>query len=71
MQAIIDRFEGEFAVCEITGEKQMINIPRNQLPEGAKAGTVLDISDSGITADAAATGERQKKIQDLLDSLWE
>jgi hypothetical protein len=35
MKVTIDRFEGEYAVCE-KADRTMINIPREKLPAGAK-----------------------------------
>jgi hypothetical protein len=71
MRVIIDRFEGEFAVCEVSDEERMINLPLKDLPEGAKPGDVLKISDGGITIDNEETADRKKRINNLLDSLWE
>ena len=71
MRVIIDRFEGEFAVCEVNDENRMINLPQKDLPEGAKPGDVLNISDAGITIDNQETEDRKKRIDSLMDSLWE
>lgn len=38
----IDRFEGEYAVCEIAGT--MVDIPKSELPDGAVEGSVLSLS---------------------------
>lgn len=71
MRVIIDRFEGEFAVCEVSDDGRMINLPQKDLPEGAKPGDVLTISDGSITIDNEETADRKKRINNLLDSLWE
>lgn len=71
MRVIIDRFEGEFAVCELSDEERMINLTPKDLPEGAKPGDVLIISDGSITIDNEETADRKKRINNLLDSLWE
>lgn len=64
MKVIIDRFEGEFAVVELEN-KSFVNMPRQLVPEGAGEGAVLLI---GIKAEE--TQERQKRIEDLQNSLW-
>ena len=71
MKAIIDRFEGDFAVCEVAGEKRMINLEKAKLPAEAKEGDVLDICDTGISVDTGETDKRSKHIKSLLNSLWE
>lgn len=43
---IIDRFDGKYAICE--GEERMFAIPLEELPEGAKAGSALQIDDEGV-----------------------
>jgi len=62
---IIDRFEGKFAVVETTDG--MVNIPKSDLPTGAKEGDVLKIViEEGATK---ARAERiEKKMNDLFKS---
>ena len=45
-QLSIDRFEGKFAICEDSEEK-FYAIETSELPEGAKEGDVLRITDEG------------------------
>jgi hypothetical protein len=66
MEAIIDRFEGEYAVIEYDG--RMINIYRGLLPKEAKEGDVLNIE---ITINTTETNNRKKIIQSKFDHLWE
>ena len=39
MEAIIDRFEGKFAVCEVD-EGEFINLPRSLFPDAKEGDTV-------------------------------
>ena len=71
MRLIIDRFEGQYAVCEVFDEKRMINLEKKTLPEDAEVGDVLDVSEAGIMIDIDETESRKKRIKGLLDSLWE
>lgn len=64
MRVIIDRFEGDFAVVEIS-RGVMADMPRILLPEGAKEGDAVDIS-----VQQEETGERQEKIKKLMDNVW-
>lgn len=43
MKVIIDRIEGGFAVVELENGSHF-NLPTGLLPEGAKEGSVIDIS---------------------------
>ena len=69
MKVIIDRFEGDFAVCE-KEDRQMLDIKRNKIPSSAKEGDVLDISNDRIIIDSEATEKRKKEIEELTKDLW-
>ena len=60
---IIDRFEGDYAIVET--DKGMANIPRSELPKGAKEGDILRIA-----VDADATEARKKRIDGMMDTLF-
>lgn len=70
MRLVIDRFEGSFAVCE-DENRNMSNIPRSKLPEDAMEGSVLIVSETGITVDIKETAERSKIIKKKMDDLFE
>ena len=59
MQAIIDRFEGEYAVMEF--EDGYKNIPRQMLPPEAREGDVLVLKDENWMVDPEATSKRKEK----------
>ena len=63
---IIDRFEGDWAVIE--AGKVTFSVPRSLIPEEARVGDVLNIH---IEIDAEATKERRKRIQKLMDDVFE
>ena len=64
MKFIIDRFEGNFAVVELsTG--QMINCPKAMIPDNAKEGSVLEIS-----IDEVATDDKMKKVTERMNKLF-
>lgn len=61
-QLIIDRYEGKYAICE-DGEQKYFAIEIPELPEGAKPGCVLVISDQGeLTLDLEETERRRQRI---------
>jgi len=71
VQVIIDRFEGDYAVCE-KENREMINIERAKLPPEAKEGDVLILSEDGsIAIDREETARRKEMIERMMDELWE
>lgn len=70
MKVIIDRFEGEYAVCE-KEDLEMIDIEIKRLPAYAKEGDVLIIENDDIKIDSSETNKRKKRIETLIDELWE
>lgn len=65
MKVIIDRFEENFAIVELE-DKNMINMPMELIPEGAKEGNVIE-----ILIDKEETLLRKEKIEKLMNNLWE
>ena len=69
MKATVDRFEGEWAVCE-KPDRTMMNIEKNKLPAGAKEGDIIIIENDSIEVDSGETVKRKKDIQKLMDDIW-
>ena len=69
MRVAIDRFEGNYAVCE-KEDRTMMNIERSKLPSGAREGDILDITDGIIKMDAEETARRMAEAKKLMDDLW-
>ena len=70
MQLIIDRFEGEFAVCE-REDKTFLNIPRKHLPKGAEEGDVIIFENGKYRIDKETTKKRRETIRKKMDELWD
>lgn len=74
MKAVIDRFEGEYAVIRLE-DGQYLNILRTQLPERSFEGLHLEISFDGeqkiheIVADDDETAIARKRIEEKLQRL--
>ena len=74
----IDRFEGNFAVCEELTDPpkkpkniRYFGIEKNELPSGAGEGSVLVLEDEGILRlDEKRTRERREKLGKLQSRLW-
>ncbi len=70
MRAVIDRFEGEYAVCE-SEEGSMFNLKRSKLPSEASEGDVILIDEDKVSIDTKATKQRKEYIKKLMDDIWE
>ncbi len=69
MKYIVDRIEGEYAVCEAE-DMSMHNISLSQLPLGLKEGSRL-IFENGLYIDDDKNADRRERINDLINKLWE
>lgn len=70
MKYIIDRFEGDYAVVE-DENKLMVDIQLEDLPKEVQEGDVLVKIGDSYSVDLGETERRKKKIQELVDDLWE
>jgi len=66
LKAVIDRFEGSYAVVLIGLEEIRVDLPVKLLPKGAREGSVLDVS---LELDPKGEVERRKRIRAKLDRL--
>ena len=64
MTYTIDRFEGQFAVVEIS-IGAFANIPREAIPEEVKEGDIIS-----VTVNKGETDQRKKNISKLMNNLW-
>jgi hypothetical protein len=69
VKVIIDRFEGEYAVCE-KEDRTMIDIERTKIPKAAKEGDVLEIEGDQIKINEEETKKRKRFIEELTKGLW-
>ncbi len=68
---MIDRFEGEYAVCE-DEEQRLFAIGIEELPPGAGEGSVLLISEEGeLLLDEEETERRRKRIAEKQRRIFE
>lgn len=71
---IVDRFEGDYALCEVSSCDKIIKIPKNNLPVGVAESDVLKLDPLGrkLVIDVAITAQRRKeslaKLEGLLKS---
>jgi hypothetical protein len=70
MKYVIDRFEGEYAICE-NESGEMIKIEKCRLPLGIVEGDVIIIDGYNISIDRDETEKRKVRIEKLMGELWE
>ena len=66
---IIDRFEGEYAVCEDEG-LNFVDIKKDMLPSDAKEGDVIIQNGDLFTIDLDEVSRRRERIQRKMAKLW-
>lgn len=69
MKAIIDRFEGEWAVLELEGNISK-NISLSMLPHGVKEGDVIIFSNDKWCFDKGETEKLKTEIDKLAEDLF-
>lgn len=71
MKVIIDRFEGDYAICE-KEDQTMIDLERKKIPKNTKSGDALRVNEDGsISLDEKETDKRKKRIETLMEDMWE
>ena len=73
-QAVIDRFEGEWAVLLVGEEERRLNVPRKNLPRGAQEGHWLQVELEGdqllsVSIDREATEQARQRVMEKLERL--
>ena len=69
MLVVVDRIEGGFAVIEFPNRTTQ-NIPLENLAFDVKAGDCLIYNDGCLVPAPEETVKRQKKIKELMKSMW-
>lgn len=68
-RCIIDRLEGDIAVCELE-DGSMVDTPLSSLPEGVREGDCLVRVDGLWHIDSERTATRKTRIAKLAESLF-
>src|SRR5690554_5804316 len=66
MKAVIDRFEGYYAVVLCGDEEIRVDIPQKLLSQNAREGSWLQVS---FELDPVGTKKQKEKVKNLLDKL--
>ncbi|MNW48062.1 hypothetical protein D3C74_254110 [compost metagenome] len=69
MIGIIEEFEEDICILEVDGVTRDIN--KDLIDSNAKVGDVVEWNGTKWLVNPERTVERSRKIQDLMDQLWE
>lgn len=67
---IVDRFEGNFAVCEQINSNNFFNIPKSKLKNNIKPGDVIYLKGDFYTVNQELTKKNYEKSKKLLNGLY-
>lgn len=71
MDYIIDRFEGDFAVCQNVSDDRIKNVRLNLILGEVKEGDVITFENGKYFLNIQKTNERKKRIKEKFDALWD
>ena len=71
MDYIIDRFEGDFAVCQNVSDDGIKNVRLNLILGEVKEGDVITFENGKYFLNIQKTNERKKRIKEKFDALWD
>lgn len=66
----VDRFEGEFAICEDRETNKIYNIPINELSKDIKEGMIIKFEKGKYVKDEIEQQEISNRIKDKMEDLW-
>ena len=66
----IDRFEGDFAICENKTTGEMVNIKKSLLPESSKEGDIVKFENGVYIIDKTTTQNAQNEIKNIVNNLF-
>lgn len=67
---VVDRFEGDFAICENRENKEKRKIKIKKLPENIKEGSILRFKDGKYSLDLNEQEKIEKRIEEKMRDIW-
>jgi len=67
---VIDRFEGNLAICENRQTKEKRKIRIDKLPENIKEGSVLNYKNGEYFLDLEEEKKIEKRIEEKMKNIW-
>ena len=69
-ELVVDRLEGNIAICEDRKTGKIKQIERSELPENIKEGSVLTFENGKYQLDNKKQEEISKRIEEKMNNLW-
>lgn len=66
----VDRFEGDVVILENRKTQEMINLKKEELPEGLKTGDIIKKINGKFYIDIVETEKIEKRIENKIKDLW-
>jgi len=66
----VDRFEGNFAVCEERQTNKTYNIEKSKLPEDIKEGSIIKLENGKYVKSEVTEDEISDRIANKMENLW-
>lgn len=66
----IDRFEGDFAVCENIETNEIVNINKSLISKNCKEGDIIKLENGVYIKDEIETQNAQEEIKNMMDNLF-
>ena len=68
MELVVDRFEGEYAVCQECESKKVVNLPLNMFTAEIRSGDLVSLVDGKITV--LPNDKLKEQIKEKISRLW-
>lgn len=69
-ELVIDRFEGNIAVCEDRKTGNIKEITKENIEEGLKEGDILKLENGKYVKDKEKQAEVEKRIKEKMNNIW-
>lgn len=69
-ELVVDRLEGNIAICEDRKTGEIKQIEKSELPENIKEGSVLIFENGKYQLDNKKQEEISKRIEEKMNNLW-
>lgn len=67
---VVDRFEGEYVICENRNTKEKLEIQKEKLPKKIKEGSVLNYKEGKFSIDLEEEKKIEDRIRKKMQDLW-
>ena len=70
-ELVIDRYEGNFAICENRKTGKIKQIPKEHIQQGLKEGSIIKFENGKYVQDKEKQEAIEKNIKEKMNKIWE